>query len=61
MNYVLVFRQEIGKELKEIYPWYENQKLGLGDDFLSCVDHLHPKQDIVLAYQVRQYTEFALG
>lgn len=38
MDYVLVFRQEIGKELKEIYTWYENQKLGLGDDFLSCVD-----------------------
>jgi plasmid stabilization system protein ParE len=39
MNYVLVFRQEIGEELKEIYTWYENQKLGLGDDFLGCVDH----------------------
>jgi plasmid stabilization system protein ParE len=40
MNYVLVFRPEVGAELKEAYDWYESQKVGLGDEFLECVDNL---------------------
>lgn len=38
MNYVLVFRPEVRKELDEAYSWYESQELGLGDDFLEQVD-----------------------
>ncbi|UBF23635.1 type II toxin-antitoxin system RelE/ParE family toxin [Kovacikia minuta CCNUW1] len=38
MNYVLVFRPELRKELDEIYSWYESQELGLGDDFLEQID-----------------------
>ncbi|OUL34333.1 type II toxin-antitoxin system RelE/ParE family toxin [Nostoc sp. 106C] len=38
MNYVLVFRPEVREELNEAYSWYESQKLGLGDEFLECVD-----------------------
>ncbi len=38
MNYVLVFRPEVREELDEAYSWYESQKLGLGDEFLDCVD-----------------------
>lgn len=38
MNYVLVFRPEVRKELDEAYGWYESQELGLGDDFLEQVD-----------------------
>lgn len=38
MNYVLVFRPEVRKELDEAYSWYEGQELGLGDDFLEQVD-----------------------
>ena len=38
MNYVLVFRPEVPKELDEAYSWYESQELGLGDDFLEQVD-----------------------
>jgi len=38
MNYVLVFRPEVRKELDEAYSWYESQGLGLGDDFLEQVD-----------------------
>jgi len=38
MNYVLVFRPEVRKELDEAYSWYESQQLGLGDDFLEQVD-----------------------
>jgi plasmid stabilization system protein ParE len=37
MNYALVFRPEVREELNEAYIWYE-QKLGLGDEFLDCVD-----------------------
>ena len=38
MNYVLVFRPEVRKELDEAYSWYESQELGLGDDFLEQVE-----------------------
>ncbi|MBW4541305.1 MAG: type II toxin-antitoxin system RelE/ParE family toxin [Myxacorys chilensis ATA2-1-KO14] len=38
MNYVLVFRPEVRKELDEAYSWYESQELRLGDDFLEQVD-----------------------
>lgn len=38
MNHVLVFRPEVREELNEVYRWYESQQLGLGDDFLDCVE-----------------------
>ena len=38
MNYALVFRLEVREELDEAYNWYESQQIGLGDDFLDCVD-----------------------
>lgn len=38
MNYALVFRPEVQKELNEVYHWNENQQLGLGDNFLNCID-----------------------
>lgn len=38
MNYALVLRPEVREELSEAYSWYESQKLGLGDEFLDCVD-----------------------
>jgi plasmid stabilization system protein ParE len=38
MSYVLVFRPEVREELNEAYNWYENQRSGLGDDFLDCID-----------------------
>lgn len=40
MNYALVFRPEVRKELKETYSWYESQQLGLGDEFINCVDEM---------------------
>ena len=42
MNYVLVFRPEVHKELDEAYSWYESQELGLGDDLL---DKIHEALD----------------
>ena len=38
MNYALVFRPEVREEINQAYSWYENQKSGLGDEFLDCVD-----------------------
>ncbi len=38
MNYALVFRPEVQDELDEAFNWYENQQLGLGDEFLDCID-----------------------
>jgi plasmid stabilization system protein ParE len=38
MNYALAFRPEVSEDLREAYRWYENQKVGLGEDFLNCVD-----------------------
>jgi plasmid stabilization system protein ParE len=38
MNYGLTFRAEARDELEEAYNWYEDQKAGLGEEFLDCVD-----------------------
>ncbi len=40
MNYALVFRPEVREEVDEAYSWYESQQLGLGDNFLDCVDEI---------------------
>jgi hypothetical protein len=40
MNYVLEFRPEICEELDDVYNWYENQQLELGEDFLNCIDNM---------------------
>jgi hypothetical protein len=40
MNYVLEFRPEIREELDDVYNWYENQQLELGEDFLNCIDNM---------------------
>jgi plasmid stabilization system protein ParE len=29
---------EVKQDLQEAYPWYEVQQVGLGDEFLDCVD-----------------------
>jgi plasmid stabilization system protein ParE len=38
MNYALVFRPEVRKEIDEVYSWYESQQPGLGDNFLEQID-----------------------
>jgi plasmid stabilization system protein ParE len=40
MNYVLEFRPEVREELDDVYNWYENQQLELGEDFLNCIDNM---------------------
>jgi plasmid stabilization system protein ParE len=34
----LIFVQEAQQDIEEAYGWFEEQRIGLGEDFLSCVD-----------------------
>jgi plasmid stabilization system protein ParE len=34
----LIVAPEAEQDLAEAYAWYEDQRIGLGEDFLSCVD-----------------------
>ena len=38
MEYVLEFRTEVRDELDNAYSWYESKQLGLGDEFIDCID-----------------------
>jgi len=38
----LIFAPEVEPDLTEAYDWYEGHRAGLGEEFLSCVDGLHP-------------------
>lgn len=34
----LVIAPEVEQDLSEAYFWYESRRIGLGEEFLSCVD-----------------------
>lgn len=34
----LIVAPEAEQDLAEAYAWYEEQRIGLGEEFLSCVD-----------------------
>lgn len=34
----LILAPEAEQDIAEAYGWYEGRRLGLGEDFLSCVD-----------------------
>ncbi len=34
----ILFRSVAEQELREAYRWYEDQRTGLGEDFLLCVE-----------------------
>jgi toxin ParE1/3/4 len=34
----LDFADEVESDLSEAYRWYEKRRIGLGEDFLGCVD-----------------------
>lgn len=38
MTVEVAFAPEVGQDVTEAYFWYERQRLGLGEEFLSCVD-----------------------
>ena len=34
----LIISPEVQQDLDEAYGWYEDRRLGLGEEFLTCVD-----------------------
>lgn len=34
----LTFAAEVERDIGDAYDWYEQRRVGLGEDFLSCVD-----------------------
>ena len=34
----LILAPEVEDDLDKAYAWYEEQRIGLGDEFLTCVD-----------------------
>jgi toxin ParE1/3/4 len=38
MSVELILAPEAEHDLADAYSWYEAQRIGLGEDFLSCVD-----------------------
>ena len=34
----LIFAAEAEQDISEAYDWYEQRRLGLGEEFFSCVD-----------------------
>ena len=34
----LIIAPEVEKDLAEAYAWYEARRVGLGEEFLGCVD-----------------------
>jgi hypothetical protein len=38
MTAELVFAAEAEQDISHAYAWCEEQRIGLGEDFLSCVD-----------------------
>ena len=38
MTLRLVFRRGVKGEIANAYSWYEQQRTGLGDEFVECVE-----------------------
>lgn len=38
MSLPLVFHPVVGGEIEDAYNWYEQQQVGLGDEFLAALD-----------------------
>jgi hypothetical protein len=38
MTLPVVFRRRVGQDLAAAYEWYEEQRVGLGEEFLGAVD-----------------------
>lgn len=42
MTLPLVFHPDVQDEVEEAHRWYEQQRAGLGDQFLEALDQLYP-------------------
>jgi len=40
MSLPLVFHPDVHDEVDEAYRWYEQQRAGLGDDFLAAIEEV---------------------
>lgn len=38
MEYELQFAEEARDDIAEAYDWYEDKRLGVGEEFLNCVE-----------------------
>jgi hypothetical protein len=38
MRYSVVLRKKAERQILEAFSWYEEQRKGLGDDFLLCLE-----------------------
>lgn len=38
MGAELTLAPEVERDLDDAYDWYEQRRVGLGEEFLSCVD-----------------------
>ena len=38
MNAEVIFAPEAERDIAEAYSWYEGRRVGLGEEFLSCVE-----------------------
>jgi plasmid stabilization system protein ParE len=38
MGVELIFAPEVEQDLSEAYSWYQERRVGLGEEFLTCVD-----------------------
>jgi plasmid stabilization system protein ParE len=60
MSLLIRIRPEAEADLSEAYGWYEDQRTGLGDEFLLCVDacllgiQRHPESSPVVHREVRR-------
>lgn len=50
--YCLIIKPNAVKMLKEAYEWYEDKRIGLGDEFLDEIDACYDKLELIPeAYQ----------
>jgi plasmid stabilization system protein ParE len=53
MTFPLVFHPDVRGEVDEAYRWYEQQRAGLGDDFLAALDDVFARlQQTPEAHQI---------
>lgn len=61
MKPALLIRPEAEQDLRAAYAWYERQRPGLGEDFLSCLEtallkiQLHPRQFPMIHREIRRH------
>ena len=54
MTYRLVIQPEAEADLDEAYRWYENQRSGLGNESIECVEAVFERRDAGVARRCLQ-------